>query len=967
MMRKHVAVIAFTFMLVGLMIFSVDVQSPSQTQTDAAIRESPVIVGQIADGPVPQEPLQLNVIRNPNFEDWDSSINAPTSWHAQASGYQYSNAQYTDIVANGTYSGFVEGMGGPVSTANAYLYIQPSAPITDALLEPGISLSFSWSTLSIPDLQTGSEVYVYIIIGNTAGSNYYLYYYLCSAQVSHTNTTDRARINVNDTIDQWNSFDRNITEDFIDSFVSTPPVSTQYISSIWFYTSSPSGATGKAQAVFDDVVLYNSTYTGFLANGDFESGLGIPWHSYTSSVGYVDYSSESVLGSHSVNVTVPNVVGGSGFANCFKTFGSTDSYFAAYLGMNTIEVDWKYHDSIGAGISQYAYLAVSFSNGSFYQIYLYFGTGNNAVLGSNSTAYFYVKMPGFGVRDSWQHSVFDLYDIASAVGIYNASITNIALYAYEAVPGATVELLVDSFKMLTYPASDPTFEYDNLPSTSEPFLGWTRYIDVLGAVTKSPDAHSGATACNLTMAGVQDGIFRQGLYVELDNKLKTDYWWKLNYLDGAALTATYIQLQFYNTTDYKQIRYVIGRSASFNILNSSTTNYFFVDGFNQTGVWTNLARNLTADFENSFGISSQGWVLSGILLYAYAQPGFKVSCLFDDIQFADAEPPIISSVVQSGFPVYYNATTISVTAADARPGVSSVIVNYTTDGWSSWNTVSAVYSIGTYDANIPAQPYDTLVEYYVIAIDGSGLQAVDNNGGLFYSFIVGDDVAPTLTITNPVNNTNQEGLLTITAAAADAGAGVEYVTFNADGNGGIYDYSAPYQQNWNLDDEFLGLHFVIVTVRDNAGLEVTKTHYFTVVDTISPALNAPADVAYTVGETGNVIDWNPTDVRPNSYEVFVDGVSTYSGSWNSTSEHIVINVDGHPVGSYNYTCVAYDDAGNSAIDTVFVTVQAASATTTTTSTTGGEDLLTPLLIVASIGAVVILLVIFVAIPKMKHK
>ena len=966
MMRKHAIVVALAFMLVGLMAFSVDAPSLLQDTADTTRLESPEIVDQIADGLVPQEPLHLNVIENPSFEDWDSTINSPTSWHGQASAYQYSDPKYT-VVAKGAYSGLVEGMGGPVSYANAYLYIQPSAPVTSALLEPGISLSFNWYTLSIPDLQIGSEVYVYIIIGDTAGSSHFLYYHLCSAQASHANTTDRKHINVNDTINQWNSFDRNITEDFMASFPAGTLTSTQYISHIWFYASSPSGATAKAQAVFDDAVLYNSTYSGFLSNGDFETGLGTPWHTYTSSIGYVEHSTDSLLGSYSVNVTIPNLFGGSGFANCFKNFGTTDSYFAVSPGMNIIEVDWKYHDSIGAGTSQYAYMSFSFTNGSFYQVYLYFGTGNDAVMGSNTTMYYYVKMPGFGVRDTWQHSVFDLYDITNALNLHNLSITNVAFYAYESVVGASVELLVDNFQMMTYPASDPTFEYDNIPGAPEPFLGWARYLYTSGAVTKSSDAHSGTTACNLTTAGTEEGLYRGALYVEFDGKLRTDFWWKLNHVDAEGSSMVWIDLEFFNTTQFNHILYFIGKSASYNPSNSSTYKYLQADGFNQTRVWTNFARNLTADFENAFSIPSDGWILSGIMFYASAQPGYKTSCLFDDIQFMDTAPPVISDVAQPGVPVYYKATTISVTASDARPGISSVIVNYTVNGWSTWNTVSAAYVTSTYDADIPIQQYGTSVEYYVIATDGVGLQTVDNNGGLLYSYTVGDDIAPTLTITDPVNNTNQEGLLTITATAADAGSGVEYVTFNPDGGGAISDYSAPYQQNWNLDDEALGLHFVRVTVRDNVGLEVTKTHYFTVVDTIAPVLDSPADVAYTVGSTGNVIDWNPTDLRPNSYEVFVDGVSTYSGSWNLTSEHIVINVDGNSVGSYNYTCVVHDEAGNSATDTVFVNVQASTTTTPTTSTTGSVDLLTPLLIVAAIGVVGVLLVIFIVIPKMKQK
>ena len=406
------------------------------------------------------------------------------------------------------------------------------------------------------------------------------------------------------------------------------------------------------------------------------------------------------------------------------------------------------------------------------------------------------------------------------------------------------------------------------------------------------------------------------------------------------------------------------------------------ENINQIGTWNNLARNITYDFESSFSTSSDSWYISGISIYVYTAPGLKLTCLFDDLQFIDTEPPVVDSVLFDGTPMYYEDVLVRVTTTDVRPGVSSVFLLYSIDSWSSTEVSAGTYDEGDwYNATIPAQVYNTHLDFYIQVIDGCSNEKIDDNGGLFYSYTVGDDVDPTLTITNPANNTDQSGLLTITADVADLGSGIQWVSFNPDGSGSVTDYSAPYQQNWNLDDESLGSHFVVVTVRDNVGHQVTKTHYFTVVDTIDPVLNSPSDIEYTFGEIGNSIDWNGTDIRPSSYEVFVDDVSTFTGSWNDTSEHIVIDVDGLAAAIYNYTCVVYDEAGNIAVDTVFVTVEAAPTTTTpstttptttspttttpTTSDTGPPADLTPLVVVAVVGVVGILLVVFVVIPRMK--
>jgi hypothetical protein len=966
MNRKHAYVIAFIFVFVGVMFLPSNFAIVNREELRTEIHESPQANTQVSDEPVPQEPLHLNVIENPSFEDWDSGTIRPEAWYAQSSAYQHGDPKYTAEVANGVYSGLVEGRGGSVSYANSYIYINPTSASTDALVEPGISLSFNWSAFSIPDLQLGSEAYVYIITTNNVGAGRYFYYYLSTASTGYVNTTTRARFILNDTINQWNSFDRNITEDFVSAFGSGELTSTHYVSSIWFYASSPAESTDKVQAIYDDVILYNDTYSGLLQNGDFETGLGTPWHYYDSPLGYVTQSSDSTSGSYSLNLSIPELSAGSGFASCYTAYYPDNSYQSLYPRMNIIEVDWKYNDTIGAGISQYAYMRITLSNSSTYQLHLYIGHGNDVLGSTNSSSNFYIKMPGFGARDTWIHSKFDLYDMTSALGLYNLSITSIDFYVYQAIPNASVDLLVDNVKMMTYPTSDPTFEYVDTSGIFDPFIGWVKYSGT-GEITQTTTSHSGSYACNITLSNVGDGIFRNLLYTKIDSALNTDFWWYLDEIPDTGSGYAYIKLEFLVSGANRYLCYVFGKTPSYTLTNLTTVKYILVDGFNETDVWHNLARNLTADIENAFSESAVDYSLFSFLVYGYADSGHRTSLLVDDLYFTDTTPPVIDSVTIESTPQYYSNTYIRTVASDERPGVSEVIINYTLNGGSSWNAIIAAFDAGGwYNAYIPAQAYGTNVTFYAIAIDGCGLQTVDDNNGFFYTYTVGDDINPTLTIDSPANNTDVEGLLTITATAEDPGSGVEYVSFNVDGSGSIKDYTYPYSQNWNLDDESLGSHYIIVTTCDNAGHTVSKTHFITVVDTILPSLDSPADVEFNVGTTGHSIDWNPTDIRPESYDIFVDSVSTYSGLWNASSEHLVLSLDSLGVGTYNYTCVVTDEGGNSVSDTVIVIVNA-GATTTTTTSTGGEDILTPLLIVAGIGVVAVILIVFVALPKMKKK
>jgi len=103
-------------------------------------------------------------------------------------------------------------------------------------------------------------------------------------------------------------------------------------------------------------------------------------------------------------------------------------------------------------------------------------------------------------------------------------------------------------------------------------------------------------------------------------------------------------------------------------------------------------------------------------------------------------------------------------------------------------------------------------------------------------------------------------------------------------------------------------------------------------DETSPIIDSPSDIEYEVYSTGNSILWTPYDENPVSFNVKANGASILSGGWNG--QPIVVNVDYLIPGTYEYICTVYDKGGNSAIDSVTVTVTGEVITTTTeTSTT----------------------------------
>jgi hypothetical protein len=127
---------------------------------------------------------------------------------------------------------------------------------------------------------------------------------------------------------------------------------------------------------------------------------------------------------------------------------------------------------------------------------------------------------------------------------------------------------------------------------------------------------------------------------------------------------------------------------------------------------------------------------------------------------------------------------------------------------------------------------------------------------------------------------------------------------------------------------------------------------------LKPAVDHPADVEYTVGDTGNSIIWHPSSELPLSYQIRRNGSLVLSQGWSGSA--INYNVDGLSTGTYVFQIKALDRAGYTVIDEVSVTVLAAT-TTTTTTTTGAAGLpLDPtviIIVIAGIGVVVIIILL----------
>jgi len=122
----------------------------------------------------------------------------------------------------------------------------------------------------------------------------------------------------------------------------------------------------------------------------------------------------------------------------------------------------------------------------------------------------------------------------------------------------------------------------------------------------------------------------------------------------------------------------------------------------------------------------------------------------------------------------------------------------------------------------------------------------------------------------------------------------------------------------DIDGLALGEYNYTIKINDTAGNLAVDTVIVTVVDTTSPLLNHPLDVPYEFGTTGHEIIWTVSDLNPDAYAIYLDGVYFAGDTWTPGS--IVVDIDGLALGEYNYTIRTNDTIGNSAADTVIVTI-----------------------------------------------
>ncbi|NHJ85806.1 MAG: hypothetical protein FK734_10110 [Asgard group archaeon] len=419
-----------------------------------------------------------------------------------------------------------------------------------------------------------------------------------------------------------------------------------------------------------------------------------------------------------------------------------------------------------------------------------------------------------------------------------------------------VELLLDDFKIISYPNGDPSFEEDWGWTGANPIVSWEGDSSHL-YTNLTADAHTGTNAANLTAyLGPRTAVVGRPMYYQIPENLYTDFWWRLDAMPTG--TIAYANYQFTFEGGYN-LYYIIGSNENYNPSNTSNAAFYYVDEYNTTGIWNNLVRNIYDDMNAIFGPG--GWVMNYFQMRVYVSSSDQIaSAIFDDCYFVlDTTPPEIHFVSLENNPTYYEDAQIDVSVSDELGDIQAVTVYYRND--SIWYSVNCLHVNGDiYRGFIPAGDFDTSYDYFVEATDSNGNSQIDDNTGSYYTYLIGDDIDPTITIQDPAAGT-YFGEILISVDCGDVGSGVNRVEFYDGTTLLITKYTGPYSYNWQTRTTTNGTHEIIVRVYDNNGnnaqddVIININNDFDVpelsnlmISPIKPEVNKPVNVTVVVND-----------------------------------------------------------------------------------------------------------------------
>ncbi|MHA1356241.1 MAG: hypothetical protein ACTSR1_13815 [Candidatus Heimdallarchaeota archaeon] len=205
--------------------------------------------------------------------------------------------------------------------------------------------------------------------------------------------------------------------------------------------------------------------------------------------------------------------------------------------------------------------------------------------------------------------------------------------------------------------------------------------------------------------------------------------------------------------------------------------------------------------------------------------------LFDDLHFVtDITGPTLDNFLQNpSVPEYEEPVAIFVDASD-NIALNSIELHYAINS-GSWNSIPMIFNGGEFEAVIPGQVYDTLIEYYIEADDIYGHETSLGTELTPYSYTVADNTDPILNIIAPPENETLAGSAQWDIDGYDLGSGLVYFEIRID-NVIISNQTAPILLptifGWATEYFENGDYNMTFSLEDGAGNIKTQYYEYTI-------------------------------------------------------------------------------------------------------------------------------------------
>ena len=541
-------------------------------------------------------------------------------------------------------------------------------------------------------------------------------------------------------VDTWNTFDRNITEDFFDFYGHYP---TEFMV-IYYYLVSKTN--DYIRVFLDDVNLVNGTNVkigGAVAHGNFEiGGTGTVWY-WTSNQDAADISQSALRrnGDWSLNMTA---LSNGNRSDC--TVRKSYDVRLTELNPDLLSFWWRIEDLQESSDETYAYLEVECRNETLESFHVYYwltyGGGESAPL--DYEGYQMIDVDGFNSTGSWQlfnRSIFE--DITAVNQTQELVVENVELNVH-VWEGGRLSVLFDDMSFVSAALNDMGYE-DQL-DVGTPIRAWEGN-DEDSSFLVTDQAYAGEKAANLTIVDGNSYQESQRInYMPLTEDTETylDVNWRLE--DFSGLDDEYAGVEVYLDEDLA-FAYIFANGSDPAAANGFDE-YIILPEANIEGSWFNMQRCLSKDYETLFG-SAPNTSIVYIYLLAESETGGRIEILFDDFYLYTDSAPEVNSVVHS--PSSPEADdVVEVTAIAIDPSMDTVRLYYRVDEGSWTNLEMSSIADDSYNASIPGQLEDSVVEYYITAEDTFGKATTALNGSDYFSYIV---VAAATTTAPPADMT----------------------------------------------------------------------------------------------------------------------------------------------------------------------------------------------------------------------